>query len=675
MIPAGRRERSAATPAGPTAHPAVWLLVLSPAVVLPGGLDRFVLVKALVVALAVAVGLWALPTGRLPRWGLVGLGAGIGWLLLAAITSDAPAAQLWGRWPRYEGLLVLPAYAGALWLGGQTLGPDAARTAVRTLVRAVTVLTGLVGLVAVIEALGGRPLSSTAARPGSLLGNATEQGIVGLLCATVLLVAVVTAVHRAAAGHDRTPIDHVAMRGGALVLAVVTVVLSGSRGALLGLLVAVVVVGGLVLVPRVSGALVGDGGPHRGRREPEVGPTRARRRIAVVVGGVLLGTLVLALTIPAMAARLRGASPLAAGTVQGRRVLWAETIRLVADRPLFGAGPSGFVEAIPAFHTETWAVLVGPANPPDSPHSWLLQAGAAGGVPLLGLALGLAALGLAVGIRALWAVTASSDRSSERGGAADPHSRAFVLVAGLAALSGYAVAAGTHFTSTGTTPLAAFLAGAVIAEVPRAVGSSRRAEWLRRVTIGVVVAWALVLGSAVAAEWSLNDAYRALSAGRFESGGPADAAFARARTLRPWDGDVPALAAHAFASVALAGGTAAAEPAGDWARLALAQIPTSATAIAAASAAAEVTGDLDRAEELMTRLVEREPTNAEWRLRRGVILAGAERNAEAERDFLRAAELAPSSPAPWRNLEVLYGLTGDEAAEREAATQADARAP
>lgn len=665
MTPGSRSGRTAAVPPATPASLAVWLLVLSPAIVLPGGLDRFVLIKTLVVAAAIAVGLWAAPTGRLPRWAVVGLGAGAAWLLLAAGVSGAPWAQVWGRWPRYEGLVVLPAYAGALWLGARTLGPGAGRARIRTLTRAITVLIALVGIVAVIEAFGGRPLSSTAARPGSLLGNASEQGIVGLLAAAVLLVAVVTVEPVRGRRH---PIDHPYVRGAALALAAATVVLSGSRGALLGLLVAVVVAGGLLIVPRVTAALTD--GPWAARSAGGAPTLRGSpRRVVLVTGGVILGALGLALTVPAMAARLRGVSPLATGTIEGRRLLWAETARLAADRPLLGVGPSGFVEGIPAYHTETWAVVVGPANPPDSPHSWPLQLAAAGGLPLVALALVLAVLGVLAGARVLRTAAAPRPAGDGQG----PGAHVFVVVAGLGALSGYAVAAGTHFTSAGTTPLAAFLAGAVIAGMPRPPTGSRR--WLRRAAIGATAAWFLVLVPAVAAEWSLDSAYRAVSAGDFAADGGADSAFENARALRPWDADVPLMAAHAFASVALSGGTGAAEPARNWGVRALAAVPTSATATAAASAAAEVTGDLERATELMTRLVDGEPTNAEWRLRRGVIHAGAGRYAEAEGDFLRAAELAPASPVPWRNLEVLYGLTGDQAAQEAARTEAAARAP
>ncbi|TFD47320.1 hypothetical protein E3T55_15355, partial [Cryobacterium frigoriphilum] len=102
---------------------AIWLLVLASIVLLPDAFVRWFLPKDLVAAAAVAVASVAVARGRLPRaFVLASLGAGV-LVLVAVLLSAAPGAQLWGRWPRYEGLITLPVYFGAVWAGARLLGP------------------------------------------------------------------------------------------------------------------------------------------------------------------------------------------------------------------------------------------------------------------------------------------------------------------------------------------------------------------------------------------------------------------------------------------------------------------------------------------------------------------------------------------------------------------------
>ena len=67
--------------------------------------------------------------------------------------------------------------------------------------------------------------------------------------------------------------------------------------------------------------------------------------------------------------------------------------------------------------------------------------------------------------------------------------------------------------------------------------------------------------------------------------------------------------------------------------------------------------------------------NPDWYLRRGALRAGRGEHESAETDFLRAAELAPSSPVPWRNLALLYQLMGTETAAVAAELEAESRLP
>lgn len=272
-----RRSSETRPPPGDRARTAsLWVALLSPAVLLPGGEDRFALAKLAALALAVVIGLHARPTGWLPRWAVIGLVAGSVWLVLAASVSEAPWAQLWGRWPRYEGLITLPVLAGALWLGARTLGPDAPKAARITAERAIMMLAALVTGVALLQVLGAPLLQTPAGRPGSLLGNATDQGAVGALCAVVLLVGAIVA------GLERAPsLRPLLARLAGIGLAVLGVVLSGSRGALLGLVCGVLVIAGLLTLPSIRSAM-GTNPQHR-----------APGRLAASVVGGTLGTTVL----------------------------------------------------------------------------------------------------------------------------------------------------------------------------------------------------------------------------------------------------------------------------------------------------------------------------------------------------------------------------------------------
>ena len=89
------------------------------------------------------------------------------------------------------------------------------------------------------------------------------------------------------------------------------------------------------------------------------------------------------------------------GTVTGRSLQWQETLRLGGDHLLTGVGPSRYVDAIGRYQDQAWVRRVGVADPPDSPHSWPLQALASGGVPLLVVAVCLSALIAWLGWRAI----------------------------------------------------------------------------------------------------------------------------------------------------------------------------------------------------------------------------------------------------------------------------------
>ena len=325
----------------------------------------------------------------------------------------SPLGALVGRSPRYEGVFVLPVYVAAGAAGAWLLGPSRRRGAMPWFLRTLAVVAVAVALEAVLEAFGLRPLPTNVARPGSLLGNAGDEGALG-----VLLLGPLAAV----ASRARDPW----FVAGA-VASLVIVVLSASRGALLG---AVAVVALLVLL-----------GPSR----------RARLLLAGAAVALVAATF--------------------AGAGHPRPGPWHEP---ACDRDGLRSHPAvervtsaggspwahrGRAERVPrrdpAEHNRTWQAQVGPANPPDSPHDWVLQAASDGGIPLALLAVALAAT-------VLW--------RGRRAASGQPSPAEDAAFAGMwAGLAGYGVALLFAFTSPGTTPLAAFFGGALVALPPAGV--------------------------------------------------------------------------------------------------------------------------------------------------------------------------------------------------------------
>ncbi|MFZ2504196.1 MAG: hypothetical protein WAW88_16170, partial [Nocardioides sp.] len=238
---------------------ALWCAILAPLAWLPGGFSRFVFAKLLVLAVAAVLAATVARPDRLPTrlWLWVAAGGLI--FVLAAIAGGTPVASLLGRWPRYEGLPVLATYAAAAWLGAALAGPTSRR--LRDLRNALATLGVVLAVAAALELMGWSPLGpSSLDRTGSLLGNATDQGMVGLMVAATLAPSV---------GKRRPWWTAGALAG------VVVVILSGSRASLLALLVV-----GLALALLQRRALA--------------------RTLLPALGAVTL----LALTVPAMRDRL-----------------------------------------------------------------------------------------------------------------------------------------------------------------------------------------------------------------------------------------------------------------------------------------------------------------------------------------------------------------------------------
>lgn len=620
-VPFGGRERLA-----------LGLMAVAPAVFLPGGLDRFVFLKVAVAGAACALATWPFRRGVIARPLAVVVGMGGLALLVAALTSVSVTGAVLGRSPRYEGVFVLTTYAACFGAGAWLLGPGRRRGAMPWWLRWLAVAAAAIALEAILETAGLRPLASDVARPGSLLGNASDEGAVGVLMLGPLGGAAVT---------TRDPW----CIGGALASAA-TVVLSASRGALLAVVP-------LAIVLAVAIAL---GRP---------GAVASGRKVVLGIGVTLLAVAGAAFALPLTRTRILAESPLAADTASGRLLLWRESLRLVGAHAGLGVGPSGFLDAIGVDHSRTWQVRFGAAYPPDSPHNWLLQAASAGGIVLAVLAVAFGVLVLVRGWRAVPAQPSAGERGAFAG-----------LLAGLV---GYGTALLFHLTSPGTTPLAAFCAGALVA-VPaagrvRADGGVGAVvdRWRHLVVAVVMGGLTVLLVAAACSEIPLKAAIGEISSGRLAA---AQHDFQLAHDLRPWDDEIAATAGHAFVVAAQADAAAAGVGPGSgevgaagagagtsaahgelvasrrsarlaqlWVTTELDAYPDSIQSLEDQAALDQLAGRVAAAASLLQRAAHLDPLDPQILLGQGLVAEQARAFGKAERFLTEAGQIDPSSSA------------------------------
>ena len=373
---------------------AVCLGLVLPVAELPLPTDPVMPLRIIVLGAVLALGMLAPSRARLSRRMVIALGAGAAVFVVTALIGRTPLLSLIGRYPRYEGLPMIAAYAAALAVGARVLTSAQPR---RVFASAVA-LGGLVnGIVAV-----GQAVFAGGERVTGLLSNSTTLGTFGLIALVVVGWSLAT--------HAR-PLLWIGAAGAAA-----CIVLSASRGVLVGLGASVVV----ALLLR-----------NRAAKPP---------RWYVLVGGAAV-VMAGALLVPSTAARVTGASPFAESTITGRFLLWGESVQLWLAHPFTGVGPSRFVDAINPFHTAQWAAAVGPYAPPDSPHNVVLQVVCATGI------LGVVAL-LVIGAMAVR--DALSVRSPQ-------------LVTAATVAAGLLATYLTSFTDPITSTLGAFVVGGALA--------------------------------------------------------------------------------------------------------------------------------------------------------------------------------------------------------------------
>ncbi|WP_417510372.1 O-antigen ligase family protein [Microbacterium sp.] len=592
---------------------AVWLLGIAPIAMLPGLNDRWGWPTLLCVATATVLAALGRSTGALPRWFAALIGIAVILLAVSALTGEAPLAQLIGRAPRYEGMLVIGALVAAGWSAARLVGPQASPGVRRHLMRAVAVASLLLGFVAVLETLGIRPIPSDLTRSGSLAGNATDQAILGAIFAAVLGAVAIGAWRRSAR------IDWWALSG--FIAGVVSVATSASRGGLLAL--AVVALGLTVVFIATS-------------------PKRARD--AAVAGGVVLGAFLLMIAIPLTRSRLFGTSPLSQQTVVDRFYMWDDAWALIQTRPWWGVGPNGYADAITPFFGDEWFERADVGAILDSPHNVILQAFAVGGIPGLLLAAVIVGGALLLGIR-------HARRSS--GAQRD------ALIGSLLAVVGAGTALLTHVTSPTTMVPLAVCVGILVAVAPREP-EVRAVRWIGGV---LAAAGAVMVVICMIADAALLDARAAARTGDLDR---ALGSFTTAQTLRPWDVDIALVAASSLGGAAANGIAGAIDPAAEWAQRAVDALPNSARAQYVAGMTASVRGDSVLAVQHLEGAAELSPTDPRIQHELGVELFVSGDAAGARPALERAVELAPYSKSSWAALRDVCAALGDEECARDA---------
>jgi hypothetical protein len=180
-----------------------------------------------------------------------------------------------------------------------------------------------------------------------------------------------------------------------------------------------------------------------------------------------------------------------------------------------------------------------------------------------------------------------------------------VVIGGmLAGLGGYSVAMLFHFTSSGTTPLAALFAGALIAAPPRS--PTRAYLWLRGVVIAAYAVLTVLLAAGSVAELPLRSALLQAAAGDLAA---ADRGFHTARDLRPWDAGIAQTATHAYAALASDQQAGASRYGLPWAARELAAYPDSIQGLEDAAALESAAGRPEAAARLLRKARRLEPGN------------------------------------------------------------------
>lgn len=357
------------------------IVLLLPLLILPGVLFHYdITPKIVVLCLGVAACLLlpkqtaddiaALWTRRTGRWLCYLAAAQTLWYSVATAASSRPWFSLFGSNWRRMGLVTVVALTVFVVVSAGHLSREPA--ALRTILRAFAVAAIIASVYGILQYFDIDPLQnpsgyhaqagdSTIVRPPGPLGHADYFG-------WWLAIAVFIAI--ASAQIERGWWRRTAVT--ACVLSNIAIVLSGTRAAMLA-----------VLVGFAAMAF------HSGWKP------RRRHVLTALFCGVLFVTFLFSPVGTRLRARVRwsGNEP----TGGARPLLWRDSLRMAMARPLAGFGPETFSAEFPRFQSAELARLF-PDFYHESPHNVALDALTSEGIPGLLLVLGWVGLGV-VGVR------------------------------------------------------------------------------------------------------------------------------------------------------------------------------------------------------------------------------------------------------------------------------------
>ena len=331
---------------------------------------------ALIISVRETKMLAALLASRIGRWFCILLAAWVVSLAVSTLASTNPWLSLnGGNWRRF-GLLTQTAALILILLAAAYTAFSKRR--LRILLRAMVATGGLVAVYGICQYFGWDPFQRsetyhvgegiwTIVRPPATLGHADYFGVYLLFVAFISAAVLMTEVY------SLWKVTAAVSAG----LAVFAIVLSGTRAAVIGLLL-----GGAVLLVWL---------------QPRM------RIVYIVLAGCLLAALI-AFYYSSPGEQLRARMRWSREDVRGgaRLLLWRDSLRMAKERPLLGYGPETFPAEFPRFQSVELARDF-PDFYHESPHNIFLDTLTSQGLPGLLILAGIACLGLYAAVLARFA--------------------------------------------------------------------------------------------------------------------------------------------------------------------------------------------------------------------------------------------------------------------------------
>jgi O-antigen ligase len=584
------------------------MVVAAAGAVDPAGLRPFttlrwaVLGVLAVLAVATARGGGALPRRFAWAWAVL-----LGGMAVATVTAIDPLMAVVGHPRRHLGLVGW--VVGALaFVAGARLTAHERRV---HLVRGVVVAAGTTGVAAIADGLGWDPMGVRFGdgRTGGLLGQPVYLGALALLLAPA---AFGVAADRATDRRWRWA----AVAGGSACS--IAIVLSGTRGAWLGVLVAAAL---------ASHELARWANAHR----------RLAAGALVLAAGLAVSASVGARTATLFDPQINGG--------MGRLDEWRLAAAVIADDPLTGAGPEGYRIAVLAHVDEDYARRHGRHEVIDRAHNAVLDIAATAGAPAAGAYVLL--LGLV-----LWQCGHVIRRRP------GPDRFAYGVALGLVA---WVVQLQVSFPIAEVDPVAWLLAGSLVsAEAAEAAEATAHAWTGRALRIGAtLVAGGLAVSGilAISADRDLHRAEQALPDAPRRAVQAAD----RATSTRPDDVDAWYVAARVASAgpslLALDAGLQRVDDGLDHFPLDPALRDLREELLVERALRSGLDDDLQAARRAAAERVTADPANGAHHRRLGLVLAARGDRAAAADALRRAVQLDPDDRTARHALEALDALT------------------